>query len=134
MRFQFKSRLEHKALIDITSLIDLVFLLVAFFMITSSLGSESTIEINLPNAVQTGKYDRGKIILSVNNKDEIFLKDKRIFKKNILNELKKIKQSKKELPVVIRGDKKSSYEMIVFLIDSLNRAGISKFTISAIKK
>jgi biopolymer transport protein ExbD len=134
MKFKFKSKLQYKALIDLTSLIDLLFLLVIFFMVTSSLGSESTITVHLPKAVQSGEYKKSDLIVSVNKENKIFINDKLFKDKLILNHLKKMKKKlKPDSIVVIRGDKKSSYERIVKVMDLLNRAGIPKFMISTVK-
>lgn len=130
---KIKSRYTHRALIDITSLIDLVFLLVAFFMVTSSLGSESSITVHLPRAVQSGEYKQGNMTITVNEKNEIFIDDIKIEKQVLLSELKGRKESLKDGSVIIRGDRKSSYETIVLIIDNLNQAGIPRFSISAIK-
>ena len=130
---KIKSRYKHRALIDITSLIDLVFLLVAFFMVTSSLGSESSITVHLPRAVQSGEYKQGNMTITVNEKNEIFIDDIKIEKQVLLSELKGRKESLKDGSVIIRGDRKSSYETIVLIIDNLNQAGIPRFSISAIK-
>ena len=133
MGIRIKSRFKHRALIDITSLIDLVFLLVAFFMVTSSMGSESSITVHLPKAVQTGSYKSGNLIISVNAKNEFFLNDVKFEKKDLLPEFKKRKQKLGEKTVLIRGDRNSNYEAIVTVIDKLNQAGIPKFSISTIK-
>ncbi len=133
MYFKFKSRFRHRAVIDITSLIDLVFLLVAFFMITSSLGSESSITVHLPKAVQSGQYKKHNMVISVNEKNEIYINDKLFSKDSLLKEFKKRKKERKELTVVIRGDRKTNYETIVKIMDTLNQAGIPKFTLSTVK-
>jgi biopolymer transport protein ExbD len=130
MTLKLKSRLKHRALIDITSLIDLVFLLVAFFMVTSSLGSESSITVHLPKAEQTAQYKGGDIVVSINERNEIFINDVAYTKETIIEELKRLKAEKGELSVVIRGDRKADYEMIVTIMDRLNQAGIPKFTIA----
>ncbi len=132
MSFKFSSRLKHKALIDITALIDLVFLLVAFFMVTSSLGSESTITVHLPKAIQTGKYEKSKMIISINKNNEIFINDIKFAKKKLLAEFKN-RKSKIKGTVVIRGDKKASYQTIITIMDLLNQAGIPKFTLATVK-
>ena len=133
MSIKFKTRYRHRALIDITSLIDLVFLLVAFFMVTSSLGNESSITVHLPRAVQSGDYKPGSMIITVNEDNEIFIDDVKIEENRVLAEFKARKENLKDGAVIIRGDRKSSYEAIVSVIDKLNQAGIPKFSISAIK-
>ncbi len=133
MYIKFKRNLQHKALIDITSLIDLVFLLVAFFMVTSSLGSESTITVHLPKAVQSGEYKKNKLIISVDKENKIFVNDKPYKREGLLKELKERRKTNSKLTVVIRGDKRADYDTIVSIIDYLNRAGIPKFTLSTVK-
>jgi len=133
MAYSFKTRLKHKALIDITSLIDLVFLLVAFFMVTSSLGSESSITVHLPKAKQTGEYTKGSMTISINDKNEIYINDVKYSEDSLSSEFDKWKEKMKDLTVVIRGDRKSDYEVIVNVMDKLNQAGIPKFTLSTMK-
>ncbi len=133
MSFKFKSRLQYKALIDITALVDLVFLLVAFFMVTSSLGSESAITVHLPKAVQTGEYESGDVVISVDQNNQIFINDEQIKQDSLLDELKKRKQNIKDNLVVIRGDRKADYEVVIKIMDYLNQAGIPKFTLATVR-
>ena len=133
MAFKFTRHFEYKALIDITSLIDLVFLLVIFFMVTSSLGSESSITVHLPKAVQSGDYEQSKMVISITESNEIFINDVKFSQESLLEEFKKRKTSLKDATVIIRGDRKSNYETIVKVMDDLNRAGIPKFILSTVK-
>ncbi len=132
MAVKFKSHYQRRTQIDITSLIDLVFLLVAFFMVTSSLGSSSSITIHLPKAVQTGAYNRSDLIVSVDEKNNVYLNDVKYDTNSLISEFKKRKQGLKDGTVVIRGDRKANYEVIVKIMDYLNRAGMPKFTLSTI--
>ena len=130
MAVKFKTKLQHRALIDITSLVDLIFLLVAFFMVTSSLGSESSITVHLPKAVQTGQYKGGTLIISVNERNEVFLNDKGVAVKDLKARVIEAKKGQKKTTVIIRGDRRSHYNTMVKVIDILNQAGIPKFAIS----
>jgi len=133
MRISFNRRFKHKAVIDITPLIDLVFLLVAFFMVTSSLGSESSITVNLPRAHESGEYKHGTMTVTITKDDNFFINDKEIKKNNLKKEFEKLSKAGKDLTVIIRGDRKSSYNSMIYIIDKLNSAGIPKFVISTIK-
>jgi len=133
MGIKFKSRLKHKATIDITSLIDLVFLLVAFFMVTSSLSSQSAITVHLPRAKQSADYTDSSLVISVNSKNEIYLNDVRYSSESLVDEFIKRRESLADSTVVIRGDRKSDYEIIVDIMDKLNRAGIPKFTLATVR-
>jgi len=127
---KFKTRLKPKAFIDITALIDLVFLLVAFFMVTSTIGRESSITIHLPKAFQTAESKKENIIVSVNENNRIFIGGDEVPKENFISALKQKKESFESWDVLIRGDRKANYETIVFVMDSLNQAGIAGFSIA----
>ena len=127
---KFKTRLKPKAFIDITSLIDLVFLLVAFFMVTSTIGRESSITIHLPKAFQTAESPKENIIVSVNENNRIFIGNAEVTKEDFISTLKQKKENLESWDVLIRGDRKANYETIVFIMDSLNQAGIAGFSIA----
>jgi biopolymer transport protein ExbD len=135
MDLKLKSRFQYRSIMDMTPLIDLSFTLLIFFMISynASQGKMSSIVVNLPRAVQTGEHRTGDIIVSITDKDEIFINDVRHNINSLPDEFAKIKKSLKDGTVVIRGDRKSNYETIVRVMDLLNQAGIPKFTLAAIK-
>ncbi len=132
-KIYFNRRFERRAVIDMTPLIDLVFLLVAFFMVTSSLGNESSIMVNLPKARQSGKQKTGKYMVTVTKDNEFFINDKEVKKAELPSRFKKWSNENQGLTVIVRGDRKSNYESIVYVIDKLNSAGIPKFVISTVK-
>jgi len=77
-KIKLTSRREYKSLIDITPMIDLVFLLVIFFMVTSSLGKISSINVNLPRADKSDENITGEAVVSINKDNEIFFNDVRL--------------------------------------------------------
>ncbi len=133
MEFRFKRRFQYKAFIDITPLIDLSFNLILFFMVSYSIGNISAITVHLPKAVQAGAYKSSDVVVTVNEKNEIFVNDVRIDEGRLLSEMKRRKPTLKEGIVIIRGDRKTNYETIVRVMDILNQAGIPKFTLAALK-
>lgn len=135
MAWRFKSRYQHRALIDMTPLIDLAFSLLIFFMISynASQGMLSSIIVNLPSAVQTGSHRQGDVVVSITERNEIFINEKKVVEEKLLDELKTVKETLKDGAVIIRGDKKSNYETMVRVMDDLNRAGIPKFILSTVK-
>ena len=133
MTFKFKSRHRHKAFIDITPLIDLSFNLILFFMVSYNIGNISSITVHLPKAVQTGEYKGSDLVITINEKNEIYVNDVRYDTGILLDELKKRKAQVKEGTVVIRGDRMTNYDTVVRVMDLLNQAGIPKFTLATIK-
>lgn len=128
-----KSKLGYRSLIDITSLVDMTFLLVAFFMVTSSFGALSSISVHLPKALKSGQMDHAAMIISINQTNEIFINDVKYTKDDLLNEFRSRKAGLKDSVVIIRGDRNANYETIISVMDLLNQAGISRFTLATVR-
>lgn len=131
---KIKNRFQHKAHIDITSLVDLVFLLIAFFMITSSLSTTSSISVQLPKAVQSGEQKQGDMIITIDDKNNIYINDVKYEINSLLNEFKKRKEGLEKNIVIIKGDRSANYETIVKVMDTLNQAGLPRFSLTTIKE
>lgn len=131
-RFSFEQRYKPKAVIDITALIDLIFLLVVFFMVTSSLGKVSSISINLPFAEKSGEKKFSEFVISVNEKNTVFINDNEVPTGQFEDAVRSRLDDLKEGVVLIRGDKNSSYETIIMIMDTLKKQGISTFTLSTV--
>ena len=128
-----KSKFDYRSIIDITSLVDMTFLLLCFFMVTSSLGSLSSITVHLPKAIQSGQMQQGNMVVSIDEKNEIFINDMKYQLADLLNEFKSRKASLKNNVVIIRGDRNANYETIIAVMDILNQAGIPRFTLATVK-
>ena len=65
---RFKRHIElKKGQLDIAPLIDVVFLLLIFFMLTSTFISQQGIRVNLPGAVSSKPLLQGDLIIFVND-------------------------------------------------------------------
>lgn len=121
------------AAINITPLVDLLFLLLIFFMVTSSLNIESSIFINLPRAEVAGDYRPGTIIITVSEENEIFINDGAVKKGELTDRLLQLKERGEVDPVIIRGDRESNYQTIIDVMDTLNKTGFTEFTLSTVR-
>jgi biopolymer transport protein ExbD len=130
---RFSRRYQHRALIDITSLIDLVFLLVAFFMVTSRLGSESSIEVNLPKAMTASQEKESRITISVKKDNTIYLNEKPVSRDKLIQRIQEMDLEADKASIIIRGDRESNYETIVSVMDALRRSGLPRFTLSTVR-
>lgn len=136
MEFNFKTRYQYRSIMDMTPLIDFAFTLLIYFMMTyhSDAGQVSSIQVNLPSATKVESAKESDVVVSINEKNEIYLNDVKYSPERLFEEFKKLKPQLKQRTVIIRGDRKSSYNTIVKIMDDLNRAGISRFTLATVKQ
>lgn len=123
--------------IDMTPLVDVAFLLLTFFMFTTSMSRPQTMEINLPpdKDVKVEVAESNLMTLRVNDKAEIFWSmgiesPKRVEYKDLRAFLRERLQSNPKLIVVLKIDRAGKYNTMVNLIDEINLSSITRFSLA----
>jgi biopolymer transport protein ExbD len=116
----FRGRNKVNPNFNMSSMTDIVFLLLIFFMLTSTLVTVSAIDILLPKA--GGKTEnKASVAVSITNKSLYFLDKTEVSEANLENEILKLVGADKAKTVVIRGDKDVPYKNVMKIIDIANR-------------
>lgn len=111
---KLKTNNKVNALFQMSSLTDIIFLLLIFFMLTSTLVAPNAIKINLPSA--TGQTIASQsIFVSIDEQNQFYIDDELIAPTDLEEKLiQAINNSKEQSPtVVIRADKQSNNESLV---------------------
>lgn len=123
--------------IDMTPLVDVAFLLLTFFMFTTSMSRPQTMEINLPpdKEVKVEVAESNLMTLRVNDKGDIFWamgieSPKRVEYKDLRAFLRDKLQSNPKLIVVLKIDRTGKYNTMVNLIDEINLSNITRFSLA----
>ncbi len=123
--------------IDMTPLVDVAFLLLTFFMFTTSMSRPQTMEINLPpdKDVKVEVAESNLLTLRVNDKGDIFWSTgiespKRIDRKDLRAFLRDKAIQNPKLIVLVKIDRAGKYNMMVDTIDELNLANVTRFSIA----
>ena len=105
---------------NMSSMTDIVFLLLIFFMLTSTLVTVYAIDVLLPKA--SGKTEnKTSVSVTVTNKSKFYIDKAEISEKNLELEILNRVGSKKQKTVVIRGDQDVPYKNVMKIIDIANR-------------
>ncbi len=105
---------------NMSSMTDIVFLLLIFFMLTSTLVTVNAIDVLLPKA--SGKTEnKTSVSVTVTNKSKFYIDKAEISEKNLEVEILNRVGSKKQKTVVIRGDQDVPYKNVMKIIDIANR-------------
>jgi biopolymer transport protein ExbD len=122
--------------IDMTPLVDIAFLLLTFFMLTTSMSRPQTMEINLPpdDKVKVEIAESNLLTLRINEKGDIYWnvgieKPQKVERANLTAFLKERSQTNPKLVVLLKFDRAGKYSNMVNIIDELNLASISRFSI-----
>ena len=109
---------------------DIVFLLLIFFLLTSSFVVQPGIKVQLPKATPTPVDNEGKIFLTITNDGNIFLNEEQLDKNELGNQIRQLLLKNASLVVVIQADKRITLEKAIEVIDIVKLAGAEKFVIA----
>jgi len=128
---KFPHRNKKSSTFDLTSLIDVVFLLLIFFMLTTTfVNLENRVEVNLPSGDFAAAEPSENIIVSVTENNIIYLNGKLIdplkLTENVAAELKK----EPEKIVVLEADKNVLHGKVIRVMDLLKKGGAEKIAIA----
>jgi biopolymer transport protein ExbD len=121
--------------INVTPFIDIMLVLLIIFMMTSSVSFQSGVEINIPtsSSAAKGKKKEG-VLVSLDIRGNLFVDG---VKSNLVNLKANITKALAETSnklVVFEGDKNSSLEKTLEIIDIAKSAGAQNFAIAAKEK
>ena len=126
---RFRRHVEFKkGQLDIAPLIDVVFLLLIFFMLTSSYIFQPGIKINLPKAVTSEAIHEQNLIITINDKDLIYLNNRLLALKQLKSHLKNA--AAEDRPLLIKADRKASLGKVVQIWDMCREAGLTQINIA----
>lgn len=101
------------------SMSDLVFLLLIFFMLTSTLIAPNAIKLLLPES-QSKTMAKQTLTVYINERYEYFLEDRPVSEQTLVDELLRSLLAEAEATVVLRADQSVPIQYIVSLIDAVN--------------
>lgn len=105
---------------NMSSMTDIVFLLLIFFMLTSTLVTVSAIDVLLPKA--SGKIENStSVAVTITNTALFYIDKKKVNASNLEAEILRKMDAEKQKTVVIRGDKEVAYKNVMQVIDIANR-------------
>ena len=72
-----RKRIREESNLDLTPMLDIVFIMLIFFIVTTSFIKESGIEVNRPNAETAERDQKGNILVAISENNEIFVLTKK---------------------------------------------------------
>jgi len=126
---KFKRHVEfERGQLDIAPLIDVVFLLLIFFMLTSSYIFQPGIKINIPKAVTSEVVQEKNLIITISKEGLIYLNQHLLSLDQLKVHLAKL--ANEERPLLIKADRNASLGKVVQIWDMSREAGLTQINIA----
>ena len=129
---------KHKPLdISLTPMIDVVFLLLIFFMVTTTFSRQSAIKVVLPQAdgQQTEKQEQA-VLLTIDKSGQYYIDDKPL-SDNSLDLLAReltANRNSRNIPLIINADAAAPVQSAISVLDVASKIGFSSITFATQKQ
>lgn len=131
---KFRRQRNEEVSVNLTPLIDVVFLLLIFFMVSTTFTRETQLTIDLPEA--TGKKmpkSQRQIEIDINKSGHITVNGEHLVSdglQNIKQALIQASQGNSQLPLVITADAKTPHQAVVTAMEAAGELGFSHLSIT----
>ena len=117
--------------LDLTPMLDIVFIMLIFFIVTTSFVKESGIEVNRPNAETAERNEKGNILVAISENNEIYIDRRKVELRAIRPNIIRLRVENPEGAVIIQADKASQTGLLVEAMDKIRLAGVLEISIAA---
>ena len=124
--------------LDLTPLIDVVFLLLIFFMVSTTFDKQTQLQVDLPEASEQ-EYDKtpkDEIRIQIDRNGHFYVNEKELVTHDIETLMRAIRQEReqfkeKDLPIVVESDKQAPFQAAVMVMDAVGQLGLSRLSFAA---
>ncbi len=118
-------------ILNVTSLIDVMFLLLIFFMVTSTFRNQPAITLVLPRSATAADTVDTPVILFLTAEGVVYLNDAPVADAELMGRLEELHSTSKDNRMVLRADENASHGDVVSLIDVIKQSGFTRVSLSA---
>jgi len=131
---KFKRQVDQNVAVDLTPMIDVVFLLLIFFMVSTTFTKESHLEIDLPqSSAEPAKPSVEQIEVIINAAGEYSVNDRSLVNNQedtLKRAVQKLSEGKNDIPFIITADSKTQHEYVVRVMDIAGQLGFVQLSIT----
>lgn len=120
---------ESETAIDISPLIDCVFILLIFFIVTTTFVEETGVEVDKPQAASASRLEKTSILIALTSKGEVVYGGREITISGVQPLVKRMLQ-KEDVPVIIQSDAAAQTGLLVRVIDEAKLGGATKVSLA----
>ncbi len=114
-----------------TPMIDMVFILLIFFIVTTSFVRETGVDVTRPSAQTATSKERANIMVSIRANDEIWMDGRQIDRRAVRANVERMHAENPEGSVIILADRDAKTGLLIEVMDQARLAGVANVSIAA---
>jgi biopolymer transport protein ExbD len=120
--------------LDMTPMLDIVFIMLIFFIVTTSFVKESGVTVSSPQAETASQQENANIFIAITAGGEVWIDRRPVDPRSVRAIVARLHADNPEGSVIIQSDEDASTGMLVDVMDQVRLAGIEAIAIAADKK
>ena len=116
--------------VNVTPLLDIVFIMLIFFIVTSTFVKEPGIEINRPGAVSATERKLASIIVAISDEDEIWINKEPVELEAVKTVVEQLRRENPKGTAVVQADAKSKTRLLVEVVEQIRATGVTDVAVS----
>lgn len=133
----FRNRKPEELDVNLTPLIDVVFLLLIFFMVSTTFEHQSELNIELPEATgEISETETNSIEVAIGENGKYTINGKAVIDEkieNLLTGLREAAGDRSDPRVIINADKDATHQAVMTAMDAARQLGFVHITFAAVK-
>ena len=117
--------------LNITPMLDIVFIILIFFVVSTSFVKESGVDVSRPDASSAERKQRGNIMVGITADNQVWIDRRQIDVRAVRANIERLHAENPEGAVVIQADRDSKTGLLVQVIDQSRLAGVKDVSIAA---
>jgi biopolymer transport protein ExbD len=132
---------EESVEVNLTALIDVVFLLLIFFMVTTTFDHHARLKVSLPEAsAKASQQQKEPLVLSIDAKGNYFINERQVVNQTLDSLKQALRKSigeqqtdLQDVALVLRADANTPHQAVVRAMDAAAQLGLSKLSIATVE-
>jgi biopolymer transport protein ExbD len=121
---------DEESEINLTPMLDIVFIMLIFFIVTTSFVKESGIDVNRPSAQTAERKERANIIVAIKANGEVWIDKRVVDMRAVRANVSRLHAENPQGSVVIAADRETKTHVLVEVMDQIRLAGIYNASIA----
>lgn len=116
--------------VNVTPLLDIVFIMLIFFIVTSTFVKEPGVEVTRPEAVTAEERKLASIIVAISEDDEIWINKERVELEGVKTAVEQLRRENPKGTAVVQADSAAKTRLLVEVVNQIRATGISDVAVS----
>ncbi|ORE88693.1 biopolymer transport protein ExbD/TolR [Oceanococcus atlanticus] len=117
--------------IDMTPMLDIVFIMLIFFIVTTSFIKEAGVDVKRPDASTAQRQEASSIYVAITPDGEIWIDRQMVDLRALRTQVERLRLENPEAAAVVQADTDARHGLVVKVMDQLRLGGVETISVAA---